>query len=111
AVFLIRWLRRALQEEIAARVSAIAEGESSGDSVSEDQAAPRIKELAQVRNIIESVRQRVRATADEQHRQIETLQLELNTDEVTGVANRKYFLNELRRTLLASADPATAAEG
>lgn len=111
AVFLIRWLRRALQEEIAARVSAIAEGESSGDSASEDQAAPRMKELAQVRNIIESVRERVRATADEQHRQIETLQLELNTDEVTGVANRKYFLNELRRTLLASADPATAAEG
>lgn len=102
AVFLIRWLRRALQEEITARVRAIAEGDEQGDDASAS--GPRIKELAQVRNVIESVRERVRATAEEQHRQIETLQLELNTDEVTGVANRKYFLNELRRTLLMPED-------
>lgn len=107
ATALMRWLRRALQEELAAQVRAIAEGDTA--SASELlHASTRIKELAQVRTVIESVRERVRATAEEQHRQIETLQLELNTDDVTGVANRKYFLNELRRTLSPPADPAHA---
>lgn len=97
AIFLVRWLRRALQMEISEQVRAIAEGAPAQQI--EPQTVSRIKELAQVRNVIESVRERVRATADEQSRQIETLQLELNVDEVTGIANRKYFVNELRRTL------------
>lgn len=99
AVFLIRWLRLALQTEIAVQVRAIAEG-TPPESVSPP-GMPRMKELASVQTVIQSVRERVRATAEEQHRQIETLQLELNSDEVTGVANRKYFINELRRGLVA----------
>lgn len=97
-VLLIRRFGAALEREVSAQVRAIAGGES--DAVP-DTPAPgeRIKELAQVHHVIESVRERVRATADEQGRQIESLTLELNSDEVTGVANRKYFLNELRRML------------
>ena len=109
AILLIRWLRRALQQEISSQVRAIAEG-NTDENVDATPPGSRIKELAQVRTVIESVRERVRATADEQHRQIETMQLELNTDEVTGVANRKYFLNELRRTLLTSTEQAEAGE-
>lgn len=112
AIFLIRWLRRALQLEISEQVRAIAEGAPDGEAAGEP--ASRIKELTQVRNVIASVREQVRATADEQNRQIETLQLELNVDEVTGIANRKYFINELRRTLQEARDassPATGAYG
>lgn len=93
AIFLIRWLRRALQTEISEQVREIADGVASTST------APRVKELAQVHNVIESVRERVRATAEEQSRQIEMLQIEMQSDEVTGLANRRYFINELRRTL------------
>lgn len=103
AAFLIRWLRHALQTEIAEQVRAIAEGTPPLEST--ESSTPRMKELASVRTVIQSVRERVRATAEEQNRQIETLQLELNSDEVTGAANRKYFINELRRSLQAAETP------
>ena len=102
AIFLIRWLRKALQEEISAQLHAIADDTPATHGASAR--APRIKELAQVQNVIASVRERVRATADEHNRQIETLEVELNTDPVTGAANRKYFLNELRRALNGELD-------
>ena len=57
------------------------------------------REPVQMQQAIESVRERVRATAEEQTRQIESLRLELNSDPITGVANRRYFLNALRQTL------------
>lgn len=101
AVLLIRWLKRALNEEISEQVRAIVEG-TPASTAPVAGAGTRMKELAQARTLIESVRERVRATADEQHRQIETLQVELHSDEVTGVANRRYFINELRRTLHAA---------
>ncbi len=96
AVLLVRWLRRALTTEVTEQVRAIAEGSASSSAAPP---VPRIKELAGVQTVIHSVRQRVRATADEQNRHIETLQIDLNTDEVTGVANRRFFINELQRCL------------
>lgn len=104
AILLIRWLKRALNSEISEQVRAIVENGPDAPDVSA-RSAPRMKELAQARTLIESVRERVRATAEEQHRQIETLQVELHSDEVTGLPNRKYFINELRRALHASDDP------
>lgn len=101
AILLIRWLKRALQTEISEQVRAIAEGDQGRTEVR----GSGIKELAQVRQVIESVRERVRVTAEEQSRQIEHLQLELNSDDVTGVANRRYFINELRRSLEAAELP------
>ena len=105
-IFLVRWLRRALTTEISEQVRTIAEGGAS--SLDAASPVPRIKELAQVHTVIHSVRERVRATADEQNRHIETLQIELHTDEVTGVANRRFFINELRRCL-RHRDTGTAA--
>src|SRR5690606_32421131 len=55
--------------------------------------------LAQVHNVIASVRERVRATAEEQNRQIVTLEVALHSDDVTRVAYSRYFINELRRAL------------
>lgn len=108
AISLIRWLRRALQTEIAAQVNAIADMQATGAPAIASTGS-RIKELAQVHNVIEFVRERVRATADEQNRQIETLEVALHSDEVTGLANRRYFINELRRALRGSEGDEPAA--
>ncbi len=107
AIFLIRWLRKALKNEISTQLRAIAEDApaSSGESAK----GAHIKELEQVKQVIASVRERVRATSDEQNRHIETLEVELNTDPVTGAANRKYFLNELRKALSGALEPSDPA--
>lgn len=99
AIFLIRWLKRALRDEITEQVRAIAQNDST-------EPAPTIKrnrvsELAQATRMIVDVRQQVRASAQEQNEKIESLEFELNQDATTGLANRKYFMNELRRVLQA----------
>ncbi|HUH60149.1 MAG TPA: LapD/MoxY N-terminal periplasmic domain-containing protein [Candidimonas sp.] len=94
ALLLVRWLKRALRDEIAEQVRAIADGD--------EPLVPRrarVAELASVSRVISDVRERVRADAQEQSGRIESLQVEVNQDPVTGLANRKYFLNELRREL------------
>lgn len=96
AIFLIRWLKRALKDEITEQVQAIVEGDIQTIPVSQ---RSRVAELAQATRMIVNVRQRVHATTQEQNARIESLELELNQDPVTGLANRKYFMNELRRAL------------
>jgi len=49
--------------------------------------------------LIDEVADRVPPTVDEQMARIEFLEIELNRDPVTGLANRAYFLNELKRLL------------
>lgn len=95
-VLLMRWLKRVLNDEITEQVRAIAEGGTPAQSNRR-----RVAELSQATQAIKEVRQRVRATAQEQVARIESLQLELNSDPVTGLANRKFFVNELRRVLQA----------
>lgn len=95
AVLLIRWFKRALKHQITEQVQAIAEG-GKPPSTSE---GSRVSELAQASRMIREVRERVQATAQEQSAHIQSLQLEVNQDPVSGLANRKYFLNELLRTL------------
>jgi len=106
AVFLMRWLGQALRDAVANEVRSIAE---SSEAPASPTGGAQVKELAPVQNVIAAVRERVRATADEQNRQIEFLELELNADEVTGLANRRYFINELRRTLRPIDETASAA--
>ncbi|WP_434547635.1 bifunctional diguanylate cyclase/phosphodiesterase [Paracandidimonas soli] len=105
-ILLVRWLKRALREEIAAQVRSIGDSNAlmSGAGASPGPAKSRVAELTQVVQAIADTRERVRATAQEQTARIESLQLELHLDPVTGMANRKYFVNELRRTLQSSAD-------
>lgn len=100
AILLIRWLKRALRDEITEQVREIAEG---GQSLPMS-GRPRVAELAQATRMIRTVRERVRATAQEQDARIESLHLEVNRDPVTGLANRKYFLNELLQVLKGTAD-------
>lgn len=106
ALFLSRRLKTDLRRETAtAQANAMPEepGETGVSSAGE-----RMKELAAARNVIESVRERVRATSEEQNRQIESLPIEQNADPTTGAANRKYFINELRRELI---EPRTPVNG
>ncbi|MEQ4619497.1 MAG: LapD/MoxY N-terminal periplasmic domain-containing protein [Corticimicrobacter sp.] len=97
AVWMIRWLKRALVKEVMNPVQSV----GLNDTVDERQAPPVMAELASVSQAIHAMRERVRTTAQEQHAQIEQLQLELHTDAVTGLATRRYFVNELRRLLQA----------
>lgn len=94
---LMRWLRRALHNDVMARVQAMANPGADTDLPPAGQSA--IVELREVTQIIASTHERVRATASEREARIESLEIELNQDPVTGLANRKYFINELRRLL------------
>ena len=94
---LMRWLRRALQDDVTARVQALAQASDGAELPPVRH--PDMVELREVARIISTTHERVRATAAEQQSRIESLELELNQDAVTGLANRKYFINELRRLL------------
>lgn len=94
-LFLIRWLRRVLHAEIAEQLVAL----SKGDQSTLPYKKATFSELEEVSQAIATARQSIAATTEEQHAKIESLQIELNQDEVTGLVNRKYFINELRRQL------------
>ncbi|WP_322998115.1 LapD/MoxY N-terminal periplasmic domain-containing protein [Castellaniella sp.] len=94
---LMRWLRRALHDDVMTRVRALADGGGTADLPPVRH--PGIAELREVSLAIVRTHEQVRATATEREARIESLQLELNQDPVTGLANRKYFINELRRLL------------
>jgi diguanylate cyclase (GGDEF)-like protein len=105
---LMRWLRRALQDDVTARVQAMAQA-AAGDDLPPVR-HPAMVELREVAQIITRTHERVRATAAERQSRIESLELELNQDAVTGLANRKYFINELRR-LLEQSKPGQGEDG
>ncbi len=105
-VALLRWFRRVLQQEVAAQVMAIGQ-QDAGMQITPAAAVSRsrVAELDAVVSAIRDTRERVRATAQEQDARIESLQLELHRDAVTGLPNRKYLVNELRRTLAGELGP------
>ncbi|HEX7387509.1 MAG TPA: LapD/MoxY N-terminal periplasmic domain-containing protein [Castellaniella sp.] len=49
--------------------------------------------------LLDEIPEPVPPTVEEQRARVERLEIELNRDPVTGLANRGYFLNELKRTL------------
>ncbi|GAA3987344.1 LapD/MoxY N-terminal periplasmic domain-containing protein [Comamonas faecalis] len=104
---LLRWFRRVLRREVQAQVLAI----GAPAHPSAGHAATAFTELQPVLSAIQSTRERVRATAEERELRIESLQLELHTDAVTGMANRRYLLNELRRALDGAAGGTRATPG
>lgn len=107
-IILMRWLRRALREDVAARVRALAKAGQHADLPAVRH--PSIVELQEVSHVIASAHKQVQATASEREARIESLEFELHRDEVTGLANRKYFMNEFRR-LLEQSDPQQAQGG
>lgn len=94
-VGLMRWMKRALQSEITRQVESVAEGADAAPAITHKQVA----DLLPSSQVIEQARERVQASRQEAERQIESLTLELNHDTVTGLPNRRFFMNEMRRAL------------
>lgn len=107
-IILMRWLRRALRDDVAARVRAL--GRAGDRAELPAVRHPSMVELQEVSHAIVSTHKQVQATVSEREARIESLELELHRDEVTGLANRKYFMNEFRRQLEQS-DPQHAQGG
>jgi len=107
-IALMRWLRRALQDDVMARVQALSHAEP-GQGLPPVR-HPALVELHEVSETIAHVHEQVQATASERAARIESLELELHRDAVTGLANRKYFINELRR-LLEQSSPDESDDG
>lgn len=95
---LLNWFRRVLRDEISAQVREIGMREGA-EEAHPLRARSQVDELAVVVSAIRDTRERVRATEQEQTERIESLQVELHSDSVTGLPNRKYFINELNRAL------------
>ncbi|MGE4369319.1 MAG: LapD/MoxY N-terminal periplasmic domain-containing protein [Burkholderiaceae bacterium] len=95
AVFLVRWLKRALQQEVERRLEQAGET----DHLPGGAEPSRIAEFAGVGSLVASFREKVAANEQELASRIESLELALNQDDVTGLPNRRYFLNELRRAI------------
>lgn len=100
-VALMRRLEAALDRDVAARLQAIADAAPNPGAPASADARP-LQELARVQSVIESVHARVRARTEAHGREVHDLRAELHSDDVTGIANRKYFINELRRRLQTS---------
>lgn len=96
---LVRWFKRVLREEVANQVLRI--GTAQSDSYHADKAS--VPELQAVSTAIQSAHQRVQKQEQAQAARIETLELETNSDSVTKLPNRKYFLNELNKALQSGA--------
>ncbi|MBC7203755.1 MAG: diguanylate cyclase, partial [Pusillimonas sp.] len=98
AVILVRWFRRALKREITTQLDAISANDQSHAILSQSTDS-YFSELHDVSDAIGQARERIKATQAELDSRIESLELELNCDPVTGLANRKYFVNDLRRRM------------
>lgn len=93
-IILMRWLRQALHDDVMSRVQAMTNDDENTELPPVRH--PGIVELREVSQIITQTHKQVIATASERKAQIESLEIELNRDAVTGLANRKYFINGLR---------------
>jgi|TARA_R100001143_G_scaffold61091_1_gene61249 diguanylate cyclase (GGDEF)-like protein len=98
AIILVRWFRRALKREITTQLDAISANGQSTPMITEA-AESNFSELHDVSDAIGQARERIKATQAELDSRIESLELELNRDPITGLANRKYFVNDLRRRM------------
>lgn len=101
AFALVRWIKNRLLREISEHVRGIGQGAPAG------QVAVRVPELSDVVDALNQTRERIHASVEEQNAKIESLELEVNLDPVTGLTNRKYFLNEMRRLLETGASGAS----
>lgn len=86
---------------VAALLSRFRRERVGGPGALGDAPEVKVKESVspQSAELLDEVGERVPPTIDEQMARIEMLEIELNRDPVTGMANRAYFLNELKRLL------------
>jgi len=102
ATCLVRWIQGRLLAEVSDHVRRIDQGGNTG------RLRARVPELTGLTEALNQTRVRLVATAEEQTARIESLEIEVNQDSVTHLANRKYFMNEFRRAL---ADTESSAPG
>ncbi len=102
AFVLVGWIKNRLLREISDHVRGI------GRDAPGEQVEARVPELSGVVQALNQTRQRIHASVEEQNAKIESLELELNQDPVTGLPNRKYFVNEFRRALETRAAAGTS---
>ena len=105
AFWLVRWIQNRLLREISDQVRRIDQGASASPM------QVRVPELSGVVEALNQTRERIHASVEEQNAKIESLELEVNLDPVTGLPNRRYFLNELRRILDTDGRPGGANAG
>lgn len=92
---LMRWLKRALHDEIEKQVDSIADGRPRTPG----KASRQVADLMPASHVMTQARERVQASKKEAYDRIESLTVELNHDAVTSLPNRRYVMNELRRAL------------
>lgn len=100
AVVLVRWFKRALESEIQRRLSSVAS--ANGANTDSGSSLP---ELETVGSLVSDFRERVQATEYQLNEQLESLSVELNSDEITGLPNRRYFINALKEALAGQSHP------
>jgi EAL domain-containing protein (putative c-di-GMP-specific phosphodiesterase class I)/GGDEF domain-containing protein len=111
AFALVRWIEKRLLAEVGEHMRAIGRGQFGGPLTA------RVPELSGITEALNRTREQLRATTEEQTARIESLEIEVNQDPVTGLANRKYFINEFLRALdtvgakAGSGDAEAAPEG
>lgn len=93
AFVLVRWIKNRLLHDLSNHVRSIGDGRPA------EAVQARVPELDGVVLALNQTRERIHASVEEQNAKIESLELELNQDPVTGLPNRKYFVNEFRRSL------------
>lgn len=96
---LLRWFRRVLREEVEAQVLCI----GTQQAAPELPHSPRVWELASVSSAIAQTHTRVQQTNQAQLARIDSLELETHRDPITQLPNRKYFVNELNKSLQSEA--------
>lgn len=94
-IALLGWFQRVLREEVTRQVLEI----GAVDSLPVESRKPVLAELAPVTAAISTTHERVVEQAQEQSQRIDSLELETHQDPITGLPNRKYFLQELHKTL------------
>ncbi|AOB30981.1 diguanylate phosphodiesterase [Bordetella sp. H567] len=93
AFALVRWIEKRLLAEVGEHMLAIGRGQFGGALTA------RVPELSGITEALNQTREQLRATTEEQTARIESLEIEVNQDPVTGLANRKYFINEFLRAV------------
>ena len=91
---LLRWFKRVLKDSVESEVMRI--GADEADAAVQ---VPQVPELAGVATAIHDARSRVQKKDRAQRDRIESLELETNSDALTQLPNRKYFVNELKKAL------------
>lgn len=100
ALILVRWIKKRLLSDVSRQLLALGQGQ-----LDVQPATSQVAEFSEVTDALNQTREQLRMTAEERNSKIEQLEVELNRDPVTGLANRKYFFNALRQTLASDGEP------